>query len=38
VTERFSGIAASMWQVTIRLVRSGGTELTSRFVVSTIGA
>ena len=24
VTERFSGIAASMWQVTMRLVRSGG--------------
>ncbi len=38
VTERFSAIAASMWQVTMRLVRSGGMELTSRLVVSTIGA
>jgi len=38
VTERFSGMAASMWQVTMRLVRSGGIVLTSRLVVSTMGA
>jgi hypothetical protein len=38
VTDRFSGIAASMWQVTIRFVRSGGMELTSRLVASKIGA